>query len=107
LSIRDGQQEETIRDLAADLILEPGQAAVIGCRPESQRSLGSFLFSSAASETGQRPQRLILVWASRNLPGVIEEKSKTNDRPKLFKHLVTPPPPPASPPGPAPIPQPH
>jgi hypothetical protein len=104
LSIRDGQQEETIPELAADLVLETGQVAVLGCRPESQRSLGSFLFSEAASESGPSHQRLILIWASRNLPGVIDEKSKGHDRPKLFKRPLGPPPIPAPPPAPAPTP---
>ncbi len=92
LSIRDGQQEETIRDLTVDLELEPGQVAVIGCRPESQGSLGSFLFSESPSDRDQRQQRLILIWASRNLNGVIGDTPKTNDRPKLFQRLVGPPP---------------
>jgi hypothetical protein len=92
LSMRDGQQEETIRELTVDLELEPGQVAVIGCRPESPNSLGSFLFSESPSDRDQRHQRLILIWASRNLNGVIAETPKANDRPKLFQRLVGPPP---------------
>jgi hypothetical protein len=91
LSIRDGQQEEAIRDLTVDLELEPGQVAVVGCRPESQGSLGSFLFSESPSDRDQRHQRLVLIWASRNLNGVIGDAPKTNDRPKLFQRLVAPP----------------
>jgi hypothetical protein len=107
LSIRDAQQEETLRDLSVDLILEAGQVAVLGCRPESQRSLGSFLFSEAGSDVDQRHQRLILIWASRNLRGMIDESSKTSDRPRLFQRLVGPPPNPPSPPvTPAPAPPP-
>jgi hypothetical protein len=107
LSIRDGQQEEPIRELAADLTVETGQVVVMGCRTESQRSLGSFLFSETATESGPGQQRLILIWASRNLPGVLDEKSKDNDRPRLFKRPVGPLPPPASPTTPAPTPPPH
>jgi hypothetical protein len=101
LSIRDAQQEETIREVTTDLVLEAGQVAVIGCRPESDHSLGSFLFSEARSDSDQRHQRLILIWASRNLQGIMDESSKVSDRPKLFQRLVGPPPevpsPPASP----------
>jgi hypothetical protein len=92
LSIRDAQQEETIRDLTVDLELEPGQVAVIGCRPESPSSLGSFLFSESPTDRDQRHQRLILIWATRNLNGVIGDTPTANDRPKLFQRLVGPPP---------------
>ena len=110
LSIRDAQQEEAIPELTIDLLLEPGQVAVIGCRPESQGSLGSFLFSKSPAENDQRHQKLILIWASRNLTGVIGEAPRTSDRPSLLKRLVgAPPPPPSLPdqtPKPAPAPEP-
>jgi hypothetical protein len=106
LSVRDGQQEETVRDLTVDLELEPGQVAVVGCRPESPSSLGSFLFSESPSDRDQRHQRLILIWASRNLKGVIAETPKANDRPKLFQRLVGPPPEPSPVPGSTPTPPP-
>jgi hypothetical protein len=88
LTIRDAQQEEAIRELAIDLILEEGHVAVIGCRPDNQRSLGTFLFSQPAAENQERRQRLILIWASRNLPGVVAEVPKGGDRPRLFRRLV-------------------
>ncbi len=75
-----------------DLELEPGQVAVIGCRPDSPNSLGSFLFSESPNDRDQRHQRLILIWASRNLNGMIGDTPKANDRPKLFQRLVGPPP---------------
>ncbi len=110
LSIRDAQQEEAIPELTIDLMLEPGQVAVIGCRPESQGSLGSFLFSKSPAENDQRHQKLILIWASRNLTGVIGEAPRTSDRPSLLRRLVgAPPPPPSLPdqtPKPAPAPEP-
>jgi hypothetical protein len=99
LSIRDAQQEEAIHELSVDLMLEPGQVAVIGCRPETRRNLGSFLFSEAPTDTDQRHQKLILIWASRNLTGVLEDRAKaTGDRPKLFQRLMGPPPADPSPP---------
>jgi hypothetical protein len=88
LTIRDAQQEEPIRELAIDLILEEGHVAVIGCRTDNLRSLGAFLFSQPGNENEERRQRLILVWASRNLPGVVAEAPKGGDRPKLFRRLI-------------------
>ncbi len=62
---RDGQQEDTLRDLSATLSLEPGQVGVIGCRAEAARSLGAFLFTRAEANSDRLLQRLVLVWASR------------------------------------------
>ena len=50
--INDGQQEEALGDLAANLCLEPGQVVVIGCRPEQERSLGAFLFTASRDPRG-------------------------------------------------------
>jgi hypothetical protein len=87
--INDGQQEETLRDLPVNLVLEPGQAIAIGCRPEQKRSLGSFLFTQAVAHSDQRIQKLILIWASRNMEGVIEKvASAASDRPKPFRRSV-------------------
>lgn len=72
--IASGQQEETLRDLAADVVLDPGQVAVLGCIPEQERSLGSFLFTQSDPHNDQRRQRLVLIWATRNLVGVVDEK---------------------------------
>jgi hypothetical protein len=79
--INDGQQEETLPDLAANLVLEPGQMAVVGCRPEHQHSLGAFLFTQSDSHADQRRQKLILVWADRNQLGTLGEKAAKTDRP--------------------------
>jgi hypothetical protein len=104
--INNGQQEESLRELAAKLVLETGQIAVIGCRPEQKRSIGGFLLAQVGSNAEQRHQKLILIWASRNMDGVIGEPSKQNDRPKLFKRLVGPAPlpTPSTPPAPTPPP---
>jgi hypothetical protein len=95
LSIHDGQQEETLRNLTTTLVLDPSQVAIIGCRPEQQGALGSFLFTQAEAGSDQRRQKLILIWASRNLQGMSDGSSKATDRPKLFQRLVPPPPGPA------------
>ena len=72
--ITNGQQEVTLRDLTANLVLDAGQVAVLGCIPEQERSLGSFLFTLADPHSDQRTQRLVLIWATRNQSGVIDDK---------------------------------
>jgi hypothetical protein len=79
--INDGQQEDALTDLAATLSLAPGQVAVIGCRPEQERSLGAFLFTQAEASADQKRQKLILIWASRNQLGAIKAKASKTDRP--------------------------
>jgi hypothetical protein len=91
--MNNGQQEETFRELAATLVLEPGQLAVIGCRPDQKRSLGTFFFTQAVAHSDQRIEKLILIWVSRNLQGLGPEDRGTTtlDRPKLFKRQKAPP----------------
>lgn len=74
--INDGQREEILRDLTAELVLEPGQVAVIGCMPDRERSLGSFFLTLADAQADKRRQRLVLIWASRNQLGVVGDKDK-------------------------------
>jgi hypothetical protein len=64
-TIHKGQKEETLGDLAVTLTLEPNQVAVIGCRAESARSLGSFLFTQTEANSDRLAQKLLLIWASR------------------------------------------
>ena len=81
--LKDGQQEETLRDLAAGLVLEPGQVAVIGCITERKGSLGSFLFLQPEEKSDRMIQKVMIVWATRsNLgePGS-QPKSPSNLRP--------------------------
>jgi hypothetical protein len=63
--MKDGQQEDTIRELAATLTLQPGQIAVVGCRPERERSLGHFLLTEPESNSDRLLQKVLLVWASQ------------------------------------------
>ena len=81
--INDGQQEESLPDLAANLVLETGQVAVVGCRPEQERSLGAFLFTQSDAHGDQRRQKLILVWADRNQLGTLGEKAASRIVPSL------------------------
>jgi len=90
--INNGQQEDTIRELATTLVLEPGQVAVIGCRPEQKRSLGTFMLTQSVAHSDQWMEKLILIWASRNLQGQgsNDRESNQTDRPRLFKRLIGP-----------------
>lgn len=90
--INSGQQEDTIRELAATLVLDPGQVAVITSRAERKRSLGSFMLTQAVAHSDQRLEKLILIWASRNLTGQgpNDGASTQSDRPKLIKRLMGP-----------------
>ncbi len=90
--INNGQLEETFRELAATMILEPGQLAVIGCRPDQKRSLGSFFFTQSVAHSDQRIEKLILIWVSRNLTGQgpNDREISSPDRPRLFKRLLAP-----------------
>jgi hypothetical protein len=90
--INNGQEEDTFRELSTSLTLEPGQIAVLGCRPEVKRGLGTLFFTQSVANSDQRMQKLILIWASRNMQGLgpNDRDSKANDRPALFKRLVGP-----------------
>ena len=85
-----GQEEDTIRELATSLTLAPGQLAVIGCRPEQKRGLGTFFLTQPVAHSDQRLEKLILIWASRNLQGVGPDDRIANaaDRPTFLKRLV-------------------
>jgi hypothetical protein len=92
--INNGQEEDTIRELTTSLTLEPGQVAVIGCRPEQKRGLGALFFTQSVANSDQRMEKLILIWASRNLQGLgpNDRNANAKDRPTLFKRLVAAPP---------------
>lgn len=92
--ITDGQREESLRELSADIVVEPGQVVVLGCLPERERSLGSFFFTMADSQADQRRQRLILLWASRNQMGVVDDndggQNKANEPPPVVEAAAAP-----------------
>jgi hypothetical protein len=69
-SVRDGQEEDTLRELAATLTLQPGQLAVVGCRPDKQRSIGTFLFTQPEVNSDRLLQKVLLIWASRTTQGL-------------------------------------
>ncbi len=65
LTMKDGQHEETYRELAAELNLHPGQVAVVGGQSDKPGSLGSFLFTANEVKSDRLLQRVLFVWASR------------------------------------------
>ncbi len=68
-SIKDGQQEDILRELALSVDLEPGQTLVIGCRLQQTRSLGTFLFTQTEPNGDRTFQSVLLIQASRNRVG--------------------------------------
>jgi hypothetical protein len=78
--LKDGQQEETLRELAASLTLQPGQAAVIGCDPDRRGSLGSFLFTQPENNSDRLIQKVVIIWASRTNLGEPGSQPKPPDR---------------------------
>lgn len=67
--VKDGQQEDTLRDLAATITLQPGQVAVVGCLPDRPRSLGAFLCTHPEPNSDRIIQKVLLIWARRTNMG--------------------------------------
>jgi hypothetical protein len=65
---KSGQQEDTLRDLAATLTLRPGQVAVLGADPDRSGSLGAFLFTEHEGNSDRRLQKVLFLWAGRLEP---------------------------------------
>ncbi|RUL89310.1 hypothetical protein [Tautonia sociabilis] len=62
--MREGQQEESFRDLAASISLSPGQILMIGCWPDRPGSLGHFLFTKNEPKSDRQLQSVVFLWAS-------------------------------------------
>jgi hypothetical protein len=73
-SIKDGQQEDILRELVVTVDLQPGQTLVVGCRTQQSRSLGSFLFTQNEPSSDQTFQSVLLIQASRNHVGELPTK---------------------------------
>lgn len=78
---KDGQQEETLRELATSLSVLPGQVVVVGCNPEASKSLGSFLFTKPEPNSDRLLQHVLLIWASRG--GLAQGAAGINGTPNL------------------------
>jgi hypothetical protein len=85
-SIKDGQQEDILRDLALALDLNPDQTLVIGCRPQQTRSLGTFLFTRTKPNDDRTFQSVLLIQASRNRVG--EAPPKLDGQPEEMPDIA-------------------
>ena len=65
---KDGQQEETLRDMAATLNVEPGQFVLIGHNPDRKGSLGAFLLTRPEENSDRMLQKLIIIEVARSNP---------------------------------------
>jgi hypothetical protein len=87
-SIKDGQQEDVLRELAFSVDLDPGETLVIGCRPQQTRSLGTFLFTQTEPSGDRTFQSVLLIQASRNRLGEAPPKleGQPDEMPDLAVH---------------------
>lgn len=69
LTVKNGQQEETLRELTADLTLEPDQAIVVGFVPDRPRSLGAFMLTETEPGSDRILQKVVLIWALKGNTG--------------------------------------
>jgi hypothetical protein len=97
-TLKDGQQEETLRELAASLTVQPGQVLVIGCRVDLPHSLGHFLLTEPVPHSDRLLQKVLLVWAVRSASSAAEGATPTDppkdlepvDPPDLLGHPASP-----------------
>lgn len=68
-ALKNGQQEETLRELTANLTLEPDQAIVVGFLPDRPRSLGAFLLTEPEPGSDRLLQKVVLMWAMQGKSG--------------------------------------
>ena len=90
-SIKDGQQEDILRDLSMQIDVKPGQTVVIGCRASQARSLGTFLFTQPEPGSDRMFQTVLLLQASRNNDGIPPPKpvEPIDDAPDLAVRPIT------------------
>jgi hypothetical protein len=97
-TLKDGQQEETLRELAASLTVQPGQVLVVGCRTDLPHSLGHFLLTEPEPHSDRILQKVLLIWAGRSASSAEEGASPTDppkdlepvDPPDLLGHPASP-----------------
>lgn len=77
---RSGQEEDTFRELAAELDVAPHHAVVVGCYPRNDHSLGSFLFTEPEPNSDRVLQKVLLIWVE---PGPATENDDTIPAPEI------------------------
>lgn len=65
-----GQAEETFRELGTTVVVEPGQIAVLGNRPDRDGTLGDLIYQKPEQNSDRIMQSVVLIWAERNEQGV-------------------------------------
>jgi hypothetical protein len=85
-AIKDGQQEDILRELTTSIDVQPGQTVVVGCRPDKTRSLGTFLFTQPEANSDRMLQSVLLLQATRNKVG--EAPTKIIDEPAELPDLA-------------------
>ena len=95
MSLKNQQEEELFRDLAANVRVEQGQCLVIGLESTRQGGLGWFLLTSPPETDKETQQKLILVWAwnagreaTLDIPNLVQANSRQS---KTFQPLESPP----------------
>lgn len=66
LVMRNGQEEETLRDLAATVTLHAGQVLLLSAQPEMSSSLGNFLFTDHEPNSDRPLRKVLFIWATRS-----------------------------------------
>ncbi len=90
--MQDGQEVESLRELAGTLNLMPGQVAVLGCRGKRDHSLGDFLFIQQEPNSDRLTQSVMLIWAWQIDAGApIAGQNATPETPRTLE-LSEPPP---------------
>ena len=84
--VQDGQEVESLRELAGMFNLMPGQVAVLGCRGKRDHSLGDFLFIQQESNSDRLTQSVMLIWAWKVDGGVSNiGHDPASEMPKTFE----------------------
>lgn len=96
LTMRSGQTEEILRELALNVTIEPDQCLVIGLDSNREGSLGWLLLTDPPTEDQDTRQRMILIWAwnaSRDSTEPSDGSGRSNlarSNPKTFDPLKPP-----------------
>lgn len=82
--MKDGQQEDTLRDLAANVSLRPDQVLVLGCRSDRPSSLGYVLMCDPEKGSDRMIQKLVLITGRRNMDSQVA-KSRSRTTPTVLQ----------------------
>jgi hypothetical protein len=78
--LKDGQQEESFRELTASVTVHPGQIVVIGADPSRRGNLGSFLMTQTEQNSDRVVQKVVAIWAERTNLGEPGSQAKPSSR---------------------------